>query len=199
MGVKTLLFFESYSEFLNVFLIGIGLAMDAFAVSISNGISVTGFGKKECVKQGIYFGGFQFLMPLVGWFLGKSVKGYIEAFDHWVAFILLFIIGFNMLREAFSAKEEDCESCVKLTNKLLFFQALSTSIDALAIGISFAILNINILAAAGVIGIVTFIISFTGGVIGKKIGSVFEKKAEFIGGGILIIIGVKILIEHMFL
>ena len=144
-------------EFVTIFLIAVSLAMDAFAVSISNGVSVKGFGKKEAATQGLYFGGFQFLMPVIGWFLGSSVKTYIESVDHWIAFVLLAIIGGNMIRESFGDDEEESGQSA-LTAKVLLLQAVATSIDALAVGISFAILDVNIWWAAGIIGVVSFVL-----------------------------------------
>ena len=188
----------SFADFITIFFIAVGLAMDAFAVSISNGVAVKDFGVKDSVKLGTYFGVFQFVMPILGWILGSSVRSYIEAVDHWIAFALLVLIGGNMLLEARKNEEEEKESNLILTPKILIVQAVATSIDALAVGISFAILDINILYAAAIIGIVAFIFSFAGGEIGKKVGEIFEKKAEILGGIILILIGLKILIEHLF-
>lgn len=180
-----------------IFLIAASLAMDAFAVSISNGVSVRGFDKKDALRQGLYFGGFQFAMPLAGWFLGSSVKAYIEAVDHWIAFFLLAVIGGNMIRE--SVKGEDAPGESALTAKVLLLQAVATSIDALAVGISFALLDVNILTAGLVIGVVAFVLSFLGGVLGKGLGSFLQAKAAFAGGVVLILIGGKILAEHLFL
>ena len=176
-------------EFVTIFLIAVSLAMDAFAVSISNGVSVKGFGKKEAATQGLYFGGFQFLMPVIGWFLGSSVKTYIESVDHWIAFVLLAIIGGNMIRESFGDDEEESGQSV-LTAKVLLLQAVATSIDALAVGIWWA---------AGIIGVVSFVLSFCGGMLGKGLGNFLQAKAEFAGGAVLILIGIKILVEHVFL
>ena len=184
--------------FISVFLIAVSLAMDAFAVSISNGISVKGFNKLTSVKQGTYFGCFQFFMTLGGWLLGSSIKDYIEAFDHWIAFGLLMIIGVNMIRESFKG-EDGGESGFKLTNKRLLLQAVATSIDALAVGIGFAMLEVDILFASFVIGIVAFIISFIGGVAGRGLGDILSKRAGILGGIILIGIGIKILAEHILL
>lgn len=179
-----------------IFLIALSLAMDAFAVSISNGVSVRGFGKKDAARQGLYFGIFQFLMPLIGWFLGSRVKDYIAAVDHWIAFLLLAVIGANMIRE--SLKEDDAQEESKLTSKVLMLQAIATSIDALAVGISFALLHVNILTAGLIIGIVAFALSFTGGILGKGLGNFLQAKAAFAGGAVLILIGLKILFEHLF-
>ena len=170
-----------------IFLIALSLAMDAFAVSISNGVSVRGFGKKDAVRQGLYFGIFQFLMPLIGWFLGSRVKDCIAALDHWIAFLLLAVIGANMIRE--SLKEENAQEESHLTSKVLMLQAIATSIDALAVGISFALLDVNILTAGLIIGIIAFALSFTGGILGKGLGSFLQAKAAFAGGTVLILIG----------
>lgn len=185
-------------EFVTILLIAVSLAIDAFAVSISNGVSVKGFGKKQAATQGLYFGGFQFLMPVIGWFLGSSVKTYIESVDHWIAFVLLAVIGGNMIRESFGDDEEESGQSV-LTAKVLLLQAVATSIDALAVGISFAILDVNIWWAAGIIGVVSFVLSFCGGMLGKGLGNFLQAKAEFAGGAVLILIGIKILVEHVFL
>lgn len=181
-------------EMVTIVLIALSLAMDAFAVSISNGVSVRGFGKKQAVKQGLYFGGFQFLMPLIGWFLGTSVKTYIESVDHWIAFALLAVIGGNMIRESLSGDEEKGESV--LTGKVLLLQAVATSIDALAVGISFAILDVNILQAGIIIGVVSFVLSYMGGMLGRQLGNFLQAKAAIAGGIVLILIGCKILLEH---
>lgn len=189
---------ETTLEFVTILLVAVSLAMDAFAVSISNGVCVRGFGQKDAIRQAAYFGGFQFLMPVIGWVLGSSVKTYIEAVDHWIAFILLLIIGLNMIRESLKGDEDGakCESI--LTNKMLILQAVATSIDALAVGISFAILDINILHAAIVIGIVSFVISCLGAWAGRCLGDKLQAKAEILGGVVLILIGTKILVESLF-
>ena len=185
-------------SFLTIFLIAVGLAMDAFAVSVSNGISLTNFKVKDSIRQGLYFGAFQFMMPIIGWVLGVSVRQYIEAVDHWIAFILLGIIGINMIRECFGDNEEG--SVVNsISVNTMILQAIATSIDALAVGISLAVLNTNIVYASSIIGVVAFLFSFFGGMIGKYIGGFLNKKAEFVGGLVLIGIGVKILLEHTIL
>lgn len=182
-------------EFITLIFIGLGLAMDALAVSMSNGISIKNFSIKDSIRQGFYFGGFQFIMPLIGWLLGNNIRQYIEVFDHWIAFILLTVIGVNMIKECFCEDIENCE-IYYIDKKTMIMQSVATSIDALAIGISIAILDVNIIYASSIIGIIAFIFSFFGGIIGNSIGSILNKKAEIIGGVILIIIGVKILIEH---
>lgn len=182
-------------EVMTIFLIALSLAMDAFAVSIANGVSVTHFGKKEAIKQGIYFGLFQFLMPLLGWLLGISVKNAMEAIDHWIAFFLLALIGGSMIWE--SLKKEEQKNITVLTNKNLVLQAIATSIDALAIGVSFAILEVHIVFASAVIGVVAFVLSYIGGILGKYLGEFLQKKASIAGGIVLIAVGFKILLEHM--
>lgn len=179
-----------------LFLIALSLAMDAFAVSISNGVSVRGFCGRDAVRQGLYFGGFQFLMPVIGWLLGSSVKNAVEAVDHWIAFFLLAVIGGNMIWE--SLKKEDGPKETVLTARVLLLQAVATSIDALAVGISFALLEVNILTAGLLIGVVSFVLSFLGGILGRGLGGFLQAKAAFVGGVVLILIGGKILAEHLF-
>lgn len=184
---------------ITIFLIAVGLAMDAFAVSVSNGICTKDFGKRDALRQGIYFGAFQFIMPLLGWVLGSSVRESIALIDHWIAFVLLAGIGGNMIRD--SRKQEDAEGKVskKQSGKELALQGLATSIDALAVGISFALLHVHIVYASAIIGVVAFLLSYLGGIFGKGVGKILEKKAEFIGGVVLIGIGLKILAEHLLL
>lgn len=165
-------------DFLIIFFIALSLAMDAFAVSITNGITAVEFNHLDAVKQGIYFGIFQFIMPVIGWFLGSSVKDSIEFIDHWIAFILLGAIGGNMIYESFHKPKEIC-ACSKntcMTAKCLTLQAIATSIDALAVGIGFALLDIDILFSAVIIGLVAFSLSFFGGILGKSLGKLFQKK-----------------------
>ena len=182
-----------------LFLLAVGLSMDAFAVSVCKGLSVKKARLKESTICGAWFGGFQGLMPLIGYFLGTLFAAAIEAFDHWVAFGLLVIIGINMLKEAFS--KEECECCDKNADfsvKTMFVMAVATSIDALAVGISLAMAgNVNIVAAVVLIGVTTFILSGIGVKIGNIFGSRFEKKAQIAGGVILVLLGVKILLEHL--
>ena len=182
---------------IEVFLIAVSLALDAFAVSVSSGISVPGFGWKQAVRMGLYFGFFQFAMPLIGWFLGTSVSGYIEALDHWVAFALLALIGGRMVC---GAREDSCEtgsSPVELTSRRLVVLAVATSIDALAVGVTFAFLQVNIVPAISFIGATTFILSAIGIRIGNIFGAKYKSKAELVGGIVLILMGVKILMEHL--
>lgn len=179
-----------------LFLLAIGLSMDAFAVSICKGLASKKAGLLEMGSCGIWFGGFQALMPLIGFFLGTLFSAAIEAFDHWIAFGLLALIGINMLREAFS-KEED-ESNGDFGFKTMFVMAIATSIDALAVGVSMALAgNVNIWIAITLIGVITFLTSALGVKIGNIFGDRFEKKAEIAGGVILILLGFKILLEHL--
>jgi putative Mn2+ efflux pump MntP len=181
-------------------LLALGVSMDAFAVSICKGLGVKKAGLKEMSTCGIWFGGFQALMPLVGYFLGALFYDAISTFDHWIAFALLALIGANMLREALS-KEEGCECCENsndMSMKTMFVMAVATSIDALAVGISLAMAQgVNIWLAIALIGIVTFAMCCLGVKIGSIFGSKFEKKAQIAGGAILILLGIKILLEHL--
>ena len=186
--------------FIELILLGVGLSMDAFAVSICKGLGVKKAGLREMGICGLWFGGFQALMPLIGFFLGSLFQNAISAFDHWVACGLLAILGVNMLREAFS-KEEECENCDKTADfsvKTMFVMAVATSIDALAVGISLALAgDVNIWVAVLLIGITTALFSALGVKIGNLFGARYEKKAEAAGGFILILLGVKILLEHL--
>ena len=181
-------------------LLAVGVSMDAFAVSICKGLAMKKATLTAGLTCGIWFGGFQALMPLIGYFLGVLFADAIEAIDHWVAFILLGFIGFNMLKEAFD-KECDCcgdEKDADLSVKTMFVMAVATSIDALAVGISLAMAgNVNIALAAVFIGICTFSFSAVGVKIGNIFGGRYEKKAQMAGGFILIILGTKILLEHL--
>ena len=185
--------------YLEIFLTGIALAMDAFAVSICKGIKMPKLCKSHIVIIAVFFGGFQMLMPLVGWLLGSQFVQYISKFDHWIAFALLAFIGVKMAIESFKHEEEDCCKCdSKLDLKELVVLAIATSIDALAVGITFALYpDINILTSISIIGIVTFVICAGGVVIGHKFGAKFKSKAELLGGIVLVIIGLKLLIEGL--
>ena len=174
--------------------IAVGLAMDAFAVSICKGLSMKKLNWKKAIIIAIYFGVFQMLMPIVGYIVGISFSELLEKIDHWIAFILLVFIGGKMIRETFT-KEESLNSKVDFNTMIIL--ALATSIDALAVGITYAFLEVrNIIFSFGFIGIITFIISFLGVIIGNKFGSKYGNKAELIGGLILIFMGIKILLEH---
>lgn len=185
--------------FAELLLLAVGLSMDAFAVSVCKGLSMKKATLKAGAICGAWFGGFQALMPVIGFFLAMTFADAIRAFDHWVAFGLLAIIGINMLKEAFS-KECDCceDEDADLSVKAMFVMAVATSIDAMAVGISLAMAgNVNIWLAALCIGVITFAFSAVGVKIGNVFGSRFEKKAQAAGGVILIILGIKILIEHL--
>ena len=186
--------------FIEILLIGVGLSMDAFAVAVCKGLNMKKLNCKHAAVIALFFGGFQALMPFAGWLLGKSFEKYITSVDHWIAFILLSILGGKMILEALRSSDgETCPACAadRLDLKELFLMAVATSIDALAVGITFAFLRVNILISIGIIGITTFLLSMVGVVLGNKFGARYEKKAELAGGVILIMIGVKILIEHL--
>ena len=176
-------------------LIAVGLAMDAFAVSICKGLSMKKMDLKKASIIGAYFGIFQGGMPLIGYLLGVGFQEKIQAVDHWIAFALLAFIGGNMIKEALSKDEEDCNDSVDF--KTMIVLAIATSIDALAVGVTFAFLKVNIILAVLLIGIITFIISMVGVKIGNVFGDKYEKKAGFAGGLILILLGLKILLEHL--
>lgn len=182
-------------------LLGVGLSMDAFAVSVCKGLAMKRSSVKAGLTCGIWFGGFQALMPLIGFFLGSMFAEAIQSVDHWVAFGLLVLIGVNMLREAFSPEEDGgCSECADadLSVKSMFVMAVATSIDALAVGISLAMAgDVAIFAAVGIIGVCTFTLSAIGVRVGSVFGSRFEQKAQIAGGVILVILGVKILLEHL--
>ncbi len=184
-----------------LFLLAVGLSMDAFAVSVCKGLAMKKATLKAEATCGLWFGGFQMLMPVTGFFLGSLFAEAIEAFDHWVAFGLLVIIGINMLKEALEKEDEsgdDPEKDADLSVKTMFLMAVATSIDALAVGISLAMVgSVNIWLAAAFIGICTCLLSALGVKIGNVFGSRYEKKAELAGGVILILLGVKILLEHL--
>ena len=197
-----------------IVLTAFALAMDAFAVSVTKGMTLKNLTKAIAIKIALFFGVFQAAMPLIGWLLGISFQGYIKAIDHWIALILLSILGGKMIYEFYESRKEgtseneDTESEVSTTlegeennkyeisNKELTTLAIATSIDALAVGISFAFLNVNIVSSSLIIGIITFIVCFIGVIAGKKIGAIFKDYAELIGGIILILIGINIFNEH---
>ena len=181
--------------FFELFLIGIGLSMDAFAVSICKGLSMQKIDKKYTLCIGLFFGGFQALMPLLGWLLGTRFQGLITSVDHWIAFGLLAFIGGKMIWEAVRGGEE--EQPQELDLKMLLMMAVATSIDALAVGVSFAFLSVNIGAAVSFIGVITFVLSMVGVKVGSLFGAKYKSKAELAGGVILILMGLKILLEHL--
>jgi len=180
---------------ITILFIAFGLAMDAFAVSITNGITIKHQRINNALKIGIFFGSFQALMPLIGWLAGLRLRDFISGFDHWVAFGLLSLIGGKMIYE--STKIGDDKEIRSLNLFVLLLLSIATSIDALAVGLSFAFLKISIATPIIVIGIVTFMLSFLGVLVGNRLGHFFEKKMEIVGGIILIGIGIKILIEHL--
>ena len=176
-------------------IIAIGLSMDAFAVSICKGLSVQKVRPLHVFKTGIWFGGFQALMPVIGYYLGVSFADFVANIDHWIAFILLGIIGGNMIKES-SHKDEPCCAEPDFSFRTMLAMAVATSIDALAVGVSFAFLKVNIWEAVGLIGVITFLFSAAGVLIGNFFGARWKSKAEFAGGFILIAMGLKILLEH---
>ena len=185
--------------FIQTLLISIGLSMDAFAVSICKGLGMSKLNKKQMLIIALYFGGFQALMPYIGWAVGARFSSYVSQYAHLIAFILLAIIGGKMIHEALT-ESEDCEDDgikdKKLSHKELLLLAIATSIDALAVGISFAFLNVPIIPSIIIIGLTTFAISLVGVIIGNIFGSKYKNKAEFVGGLILVIIGLKIVLEQ---
>ena len=182
-------------QFITLLITAIGLSMDAFAVAMCKGLSLRHYRARYALIVGLYFGFFQGIMPLIGYFLGINLSHMIEAYDHWIAFILLAFLGGKMLYEAFSAEED--ETCDATDFKTMLVLSVATSIDALAAGISFAVLQMNIFSAVLVIGITTFLLSALGVKIGSVFGAKFKLGAEVAGGIILIGIGIKILIEHL--
>lgn len=187
---------ELFIEFL---LIGIGLSMDAFAVSICKGLAMRKVNKKQALVIGLFFGGFQALMPFIGWALGIQFQSYIANIDHWIAFVLLVFIGGKMIVEAVKPEEEEAVEVMDppLDIKEMFLLAIATSIDALAVGVTFAFLDYPIVEAISIIGVTTFIISIGGVYVGNFFGSRYKNKAELAGGLILVLLGVKILLEHL--
>jgi Predicted membrane protein len=204
--------------FIELLLIGAGLSMDAFAVAVCKGLNMRKINYRHSIVIALFFGGFQAVMPLIGWLLGRNFEQYIVSFDHWVAFVLLALIGGKMIFESLKKEPESAASPAgsaksgevcpddgsarlpasdSLNIKELFVMAIATSIDALAVGITFAFLRVNIVSSVSMIGVITFALSFIGVVIGNKFGSKYEKKAELAGGITLVLIGVKILLEHL--
>ena len=177
---------------LELFILAVGLSMDAFAVSVCKGLSLGKIKPKHMCIAGAWFGGFQALMPLIGYFLGSFFAEMIEKYDHWVAFVLLAIIGGNMIKESFG-KDEKVDSSMDVKSMLLL--AIATSIDALAVGVTFAFLQVQIVSAVSFIGVITFIFSAVGVKIGSLFGTKYKSKAELFGGIVLVLIGIKILLE----
>lgn len=186
---------------IGIFLTSLGLSMDAFAVAISKGITMKKLNVKNAIKIAVFFGFFQGFMPFIGWMVGVRFSDYVMKFDHWIAFILLSLIGGKMVYEAYKSKDECAVDTAidkqeNLDSRELLLLAVATSIDALAVGVSFAFLKVEIVKSVIIIGVVTLIISFTGVVMGRRLGCLFQKKAETFGGVMLILIGLKILFEH---
>ena len=179
-----------------LFVLAVGLSMDAFAVSLCKGLSVSRVKGSNMLACGAYFGGFQALMPLIGYLLGARFQSMIESVDHWIAFILLALIGVNMIREALGGEEDALDASFGVRTMLLL--AVATSIDALAVGVTFAFLNVDIVPAVCFIGAVTFVLSALGVKLGGVFGMKWKRRAEFAGGAILLLIGLKILIEQLF-
>lgn len=181
---------------LSIMLIAIGLSMDAFAVAVCKGLKMRRIDYGKTLLIALFFGGFQALMPLIGWLLGVKFQRHIESFDHWIAFFLLAFIGGKMIYESFKA--DDDETMDEFSIYELFILAIATSIDALAVGIAFAMLkDVNIFYSVAVIGLITFILSAIGVAVGNKFGAVYKNKAELTGGIILVFLGLKILLEHL--
>ena len=181
-------------DILTAVFIGIGLAMDALAVSLCKGMAMRHPSVRSVLTVGLWFGAFQMMMPIIGYYLGSSFYTYIEDYDHWIAFMLLAVIGVNMMREAVSGEDEGVDGGIGFRTMLIL--AVATSIDALAVGISLAMTGDGILASAAVIGVITFLISAFGVKAGSVFGDRFGSKAELFGGIVLILIGLKILLEH---
>lgn len=186
-------------DILSIVAIGVGLSMDAFAVSITSGFVSKNLRFYQALRMALFFGGFQFIMPIIGWLAGLTIRNYILAFDHWLAFILLAFIGGKMIYESFQPDEteEGSEKKSPMALPNLFLLAVATSIDALAVGLSLSFIKVSIVFPSILIGVITFCISLAGVFIGKKFGHLFEKKMELVGGLVLIGIGVKILLEHL--
>lgn len=182
-------------DFLSLLLIAVGLSMDAFAVSVAKGLAVTEVKPRHAMLAGVWFGGFQALMPVIGYLLASSFSAIVVSVDHWIAFALLSFIGLNMIREAVWGDEESGDADFGV--RKMFLMAVATSIDALAVGVSLAFVGVDIFSAALTIGVVTFAFSFAGIYLGRSVGSKLGKKAGILGGIVLIAIGIKILIEHL--
>ena len=180
---------------IELFLIAVGLSMDAFAVAVCKGLAMPKMSWKGAAIVGLYFGGFQALMPFFVYLLGAGFKDAISAYDHWVAFILLALIGGNMIRESREDEEESLDASLSFRSMVLL--AIATSIDALAVGVTLAFLDVPILSSVCFIGVVTFCLSLVGVKAGNVFGCKYKSKAEFVGGLVLILIGLKILLEHM--
>lgn len=186
---------EDIMSLLTLFITAVGLSMDAFAVAICKGLAMKKLSWKKALIIGLWFGGFQALMPTIGYLLGTRFESYVTAIDHWIAFVLLVLIGANMVKESFSKEEESSNDSVDF--KTMFLLAIATSIDALAVGVTYAFLQVRIVPAVSFIGIITFTLSIVGVKIGNVFGLKYKSKAELTGGIILIVMGIKILLEHL--
>lgn len=180
---------------ITLFITAVGLSMDAFAVSICKGLALKKINLKKACLVGLWFGGFQALMPLLGYLLGSQFKQSVETIDHWIAFALLSLIGISMIKEALSKEEDKTDDSLSVRTMLLL--AVATSIDALAVGVTYAFLQVDIIPAVSFIGIITFALSAIGVKVGNVFGVKYKSKAELTGGVILILIGVRILVEHL--
>lgn len=180
---------------IELLILAVGLSMDAFAVAVCKGLALKKVKPAQMALVGLWFGGFQALMPVIGYFIGVQFSSYITAIDHWIAFVLLALIGGNMVKEALSKDEEEADA--SLSVKKMLPLAVATSIDALAVGVSFAFLQVQIGLAAGFIGVVTFVLSAVGVKVGSLFGAKYKSRDELIGGVILILLGLKILLEHL--
>lgn len=180
---------------LTLFITAVGLSMDAFAVSVCKGLAMKKLSVKKAVLIGLWFGGFQALMPTIGYLLGTRFEKYVTSIDHWISFVLLAFIGINMIKEALSGDEDEANDSVDL--KTMFLLAVATSIDALAVGVTYAFLQVRIIPAVAFIGVTTFVLSVVGVKIGNVFGLRYKSKAEIFGGIILILMGAKILAEHL--
>lgn len=183
-------------SFLELLLIAIGLSVDAFAVAVCYGLSMVKIHLRRTMVIALFFGGFQAGMPLLGWLLGTRLYAVIENVDHWIVFLLLALIGGNMIRESFGPGE-DCSCRERLNYRELLLMAVATSIDALAAGLTFALLEVSILPAVTVIGLTTFLLSAAGVVVGNLFGARYERRAKMTGGILLILLGTKILLQHL--
>ena len=181
---------------LTLFITAVGLSMDAFAVSICKGLAMKKLSMKKALVIGLWFGGFQALMPTIGYLLGTRFESYVTGIDHWIAFVLLALIGVNMIKEALSEEDEEADDSIGV--KIMFLLAVATSIDALAVGVTYAFLQVRIIPAVIFIGVTTFVLSIAGVKIGNVFGLKYKAKAEIAGGMILILMGLKILVEHLF-
>lgn len=182
---------------LELFILAVGLSMDAFAVSVCKGLSLGKIRFKHMATAGLWFGGFQALMPTIGFLLGRSFADMVTKYAHWIAFVLLVLIGANMLKEALSGEEEEPDADASMSAKNMFMLAIATSIDALAVGVTFAFLEVHIVPAVSFIGAVTFVFSAAGIKIGSIFGDKYKTKAEVCGGIILILLGIKILVKAL--